>query len=70
MDPEFKVLLRGEEKGGIGPAASNEFVAACLGQDFVKEAEREPDMANVVETQIESTTPILMCSVSVYDASG
>ena len=51
------------------PAASNEFVAACLGQDFVKAAEREPDMADVVENQVESSTPILMCSVPGYDAS-
>jgi len=65
----YKLLLIQALRSDRLPAASNEFVAACLGQDFVKEAEREPDMANVVETQIESTTPILMCSVPGYDAS-
>merc|ERR1711892_186227 len=65
----YKLLLIQALRSDRLPAASNEFVAACLGQDFVKEAEKEPDMANVVETQIESTTPILMCSVPGYDAS-
>merc|ERR1712106_804039 len=54
----YKLLLIQALRSDRLPAASNEFVAACLGQDFVKEAEKEPDMANVVETQIESTTPI------------
>jgi len=65
----FKLLLVQALRSDRLPAAANEFVAACLGQDFVKNAEREPDMANVVETQIEANTPILMCSVPGYDAS-
>jgi dynein heavy chain 1 len=51
------------------PAAALQFVAAVLGQDFVRAAEREPDMANVVEQQVEAGTPVLMCSVPGYDAS-
>ena len=51
------------------PAAALLFVATVLGQDFVRAAEREPDMAQVVENQIEAGTPVLMCSVPGYDAS-
>merc|ERR1719427_2521204 len=51
------------------PAAALEFVAAVLGEDFLRETEKEPNMAHVVETQIEPTSPILMCSVPGYDAS-
>ena len=65
----YKLLLIQALRSDRLPAAAYEFVAACLGQDFVKEAEREPDMAQVVETQIEASTPILMCSVPDYDAS-
>merc|ERR1711970_253925 len=65
----YKLLLIQALRSDRLPAAAHEFVAACLGQDFVKEAEREPDMAQVVETQIEASTPILMCSVPGYDAS-
>ena len=65
----YRLLLIQALRSDRLPAASNEFVAACLGQDFVKAAEREPDMADVVENQIDSNTPILMCSVPGYDAS-
>jgi len=51
------------------PAAALEFVAAVLGEDFLRETEKEPNMAHVVENQIEPTSPILMCSVPGYDAS-
>ncbi len=51
------------------PAAALQFVAAVLGEDFLRESEKEPNMAQVVETQIEPTSPILMCSVPGYDAS-
>merc|ERR1711892_1659615 len=51
------------------PAAASEFVAVVLGKDFVKTSEKEVDMADVVETQIAPSTPILMCSVPGYDAS-
>merc|ERR1719495_1400349 len=65
----YKLLLIQALRSDRLPAAAHEFVAACLGQGFVKEAEREPDMADVIETQIEANTPILMCSVPGYDAS-
>jgi dynein heavy chain 1 len=51
------------------PAAANEFVAVVLGQDFVKAAEAEPNMPDVVENQVSPSTPLLMCSVPGYDAS-
>merc|ERR1719394_1933518 len=65
----YKVLLIQALRPDRLPAASLQFVATCLGQDFVKVAEREPDMADVIENQVESGTPILMCSVPGYDAS-
>merc|ERR550532_778660 len=52
------------------PAAAMEFVATTLGRDFVRTAEGEVDLGMVVETQIQPATPILMCSVPGYDASG
>jgi len=65
----YKVLLIQALRPDRLPAASHQFVGTCLGQDFVKVAEREPDMADVIENQIESGTPVLMCSVPGYDAS-
>jgi len=51
------------------PAAALMFVATVLGQDFLRLAEREPNLAEVIETQIEPACPVLMCSVQGYDAS-
>merc|ERR1719195_1214758 len=65
----FKVLLIQALRSDRLPAASLQFVGTCLGQDFVKVAEREPDLADVIENQVESGTPVLMCSVPGYDAS-
>ena len=52
------------------PSAALQFVAAVLGQTFLRAAEGEPDMPNVIETQIEPSSPVLFCSVPGYDASG
>jgi len=65
----YKLLLIQALRPDRLPASAHEFVAICLGQDFVKVAEREPDMANVIENQVESGHPVLMCSVPGYDAS-
>ena len=65
----YKLLLIQALRPDRLPAASNEFVATCLGQNFVKVAEGEPDMADVIENQVESSHPVLMCSVPGYDAS-
>ena len=65
----YKVLLIQALRPDRLPAAAHQFVGTCLGQDFVKVAEREPEMADVIENQVESGTPVLMCSVPGYDAS-
>ncbi|CAG0898920.1 unnamed protein product, partial [Cyprideis torosa] len=49
---------------------SHRLVNAVLGEEFMTEAEREVDLADVVENQVQSRTPILLCSVPGFDASG
>ncbi|QQP51744.1 Dynein heavy chain_ cytoplasmiclike [Caligus rogercresseyi] len=49
-------------------AATNTFVGQVLGEKFTQE--KEIDLASVVESQVKASTPILMCSVLGYDASG
>lgn len=46
------------------------FVNNIFGEDFLNQAERMLDLAYIVENEIKATTPILMCSVSGFDASG
>ena len=41
-----------------------------FGQEFLKQTEKMLDLANIVEHEIKATTPILMCSVTGFDASG
>ena len=65
----YKLLVIQALRSDRIPAAALQFVAAALGQDFIKAAGREPDMAQVVETQIDPSSPVLMCSVPGYDAS-
>jgi dynein heavy chain 1 len=47
-----------------------QYVNKIFGQDFLNQAERIIDLVNIVENEIKSTTPVLMCSVAGYDASG
>ena len=49
----YKLLLIQALRPDRLPATSSQFVAICLGQNFVKVAEGEPDMANVIENQVE-----------------
>merc|ERR1719193_2940621 len=49
---------------------SREFVISVLGKSFLEEAEEELNLFEIVENQIKGNTPILMCSVPGYDASG
>ena len=51
-------------------AAAQSFVANILGNDFRNTADSELDLANIVENQVKCNTPILMCSVPGFDASG
>lgn len=46
------------------------FVSSVFGEQFLQQPEKLLDLANIVENEIKSTTPILMCSVPGYDASG
>ena len=41
-----------------------------FGQEFLKQSEKMLDLANIVENEIKASTPILMCSVTGFDASG
>lgn len=46
------------------------FVSSIFGVEFLEQCERMIDLNSIVENEIKSTTPILMCSVTGYDASG
>ncbi|XP_033735277.1 cytoplasmic dynein 1 heavy chain 1-like isoform X2 [Pecten maximus] len=51
-------------------AMSRVFVEKVLTANFMHCAEKELDLADIVEVQIKASTPVLMCSVPGYDASG
>ncbi|KAK8783264.1 hypothetical protein V5799_015395, partial [Amblyomma americanum] len=51
-------------------AQGHQVVTAVLGDDFTTAAETELDLAAVVDNEVKASTPILMCSVPGYDASG
>ncbi|KAK3093975.1 hypothetical protein FSP39_022394 [Pinctada imbricata] len=46
------------------------FVEKVLSTNFLHNAEKELNLSNIVENEIKAATPILMCSVTGYDASG
>ncbi|XP_052274955.1 cytoplasmic dynein 1 heavy chain 1-like isoform X3 [Dreissena polymorpha] len=46
------------------------FVEKVLGSTFAHAADKELDLAEIVENEIKANTPVLMCSVPGYDASG
>lgn len=50
-------------------AATQLFVSTVLGEDFMPNAEKELDLAVVVEKQIRASVPALLCSVPGFDAS-
>lgn len=51
-------------------ASSHQLVSACMGTSFMQSAEQELDLGGIIENEINCKTPILMCSVPGYDASG
>ncbi|XP_050037127.2 dynein heavy chain, cytoplasmic isoform X2 [Dermacentor andersoni] len=51
-------------------AQGHQVVTAVLGDDFTSASETELDLAAVVDNEVKAGTPILMCSVPGYDASG
>ncbi|XP_078590507.1 cytoplasmic dynein 1 heavy chain 1-like isoform X1 [Branchiostoma floridae x Branchiostoma japonicum] len=51
-------------------AITHRFVQTVMGDSFMHCAEQELDLAATVENEIKSNTPLLLCSVPGYDASG
>ncbi|XP_061897473.1 cytoplasmic dynein 1 heavy chain 1 isoform X1 [Entelurus aequoreus] len=51
-------------------AMSHIFVAKILGETFMNIIEQPIDLANIVDSEVKPSTPVLMCSVPGYDASG
>ncbi|XP_064484606.1 dynein heavy chain, cytoplasmic-like isoform X2 [Ornithodoros turicata] len=51
-------------------AQGHQVVSTVLGHEFMTSAETELDLAAIVDNEIKANTPILMCSVPGYDASG
>ncbi|KAK3912297.1 Dynein heavy chain, cytoplasmic [Frankliniella fusca] len=51
-------------------AAGVSLVMAVLGEEFMAAADRELDLASIVDTELRASVPALLCSVPGYDASG
>lgn len=45
-------------------------VKAVLGQQFLDSAATELDLSEIIEKEVKSASPVLMCSVPGFDASG
>ena len=46
------------------------FTNSVFGEVMLQELEKEPDLAEMVKTEIKPTTPILFCSMPGFDVSG
>ncbi|XP_013402014.1 cytoplasmic dynein 1 heavy chain 1-like isoform X1 [Lingula anatina] len=51
-------------------AMGHTFVVTVMGNMFFHDIEQEVNLAAIVENEIRANTPILLCSVPGYDASG
>ncbi|XP_052105179.1 cytoplasmic dynein 1 heavy chain 1-like isoform X5 [Mytilus californianus] len=51
-------------------AMARVFVEKSLGPAFLHSGEKELNLSDIVENEIKANTPVLMCSVPGYDASG
>ncbi|KAL1257320.1 hypothetical protein QQF64_010564 [Cirrhinus molitorella] len=51
-------------------AMSHIFVSKVMGETFMAIIEQPLDLANIVDSEVKPGTPVLMCSVPGYDASG
>uniref|UniRef100_A0A8C0GMH1 Dynein cytoplasmic 1 heavy chain 1 n=1 Tax=Chelonoidis abingdonii TaxID=106734 RepID=A0A8C0GMH1_CHEAB len=51
-------------------AMAHAFVSANLGESFMSIMEQPLDLTHIVNTEVKPNTPVLMCSVPGYDASG
>ncbi|XP_016335882.1 cytoplasmic dynein 1 heavy chain 1 [Sinocyclocheilus anshuiensis] len=51
-------------------AMTHIFVSKVMGETFMAIMEQPLDLANIVDSEVKPGTPVLMCSVPGYDASG
>ncbi|XP_054423711.1 cytoplasmic dynein 1 heavy chain 1 [Pteronotus mesoamericanus] len=51
-------------------AMAHTFVSTNLGESFMSIMEQPLDLTHIVDTEVKPNTPVLMCSVPGYDASG
>uniref|UniRef100_A0A915HKX7 Dynein heavy chain, cytoplasmic n=1 Tax=Romanomermis culicivorax TaxID=13658 RepID=A0A915HKX7_ROMCU len=51
-------------------AACHLFVTKVFGDNFTAQSEKVLDLPSIVDREIKSSTPVLLCSVPGYDASG
>ncbi|MBN3298743.1 DYHC1 protein, partial [Amia calva] len=51
-------------------AMSHIFVSKVLGETFMSIIDQPLDLGNIVDSEVKPSTPVLMCSVPGYDASG
>ena len=51
-------------------AAGYQLVDIIMGDAFVSAGEREVELSTMVETEVKASTPVLLCSVPGFDASG
>ena len=72
-EENYAKLLRPSQKSWTLPynekkSLFHRFVTTVLGAGF--NSEKELDLANIVDNEVNANTPILMCSVAGFDASG
>ncbi len=46
------------------------FINSIFGEAFLKQTEKMLNLSDIIENEIKSSTPVLMCSVTGFDASG
>ncbi|XP_069493861.1 cytoplasmic dynein 1 heavy chain 1 [Ambystoma mexicanum] len=51
-------------------AMAHTFVSTILGESFMSIIDQPLDMSHIVDTEVKPNTPVLMCSVPGFDASG
>jgi len=50
-------------------AAADLYVRCVMGDQFMQDSEQEIDLAKVVQSEVKSNEPVLMCALPGYDAS-
>ncbi|KAK2722142.1 hypothetical protein QYM36_002631, partial [Artemia franciscana] len=66
----FKLLLIQAFRNDRIVACAHEVVKTIMGESFLGSGEREVNLAEMLESQVKPSSPILLCSVPGYDASG